>query len=438
VFHTTFYIIISCFLRKNLIQFECFKLFRVRNLYIKNINFTFGGLKIVEKKLIIPDFMENHKELFNDVSNITSHRNSLDNKDNKLNLEAHKVLQMRKETGLEGLVEGLDSIIIRTERDRQMLAVNEFLNYTGMEVKEGYEDNTETSWVLKKEGSASIIIISGREKDNPFYPYNNYPAAAKLPNTRLETFLFSVKDLQAYYRIQKDRGVRFMTDYIIDNPYYQWIQTIPSSFTGNSIGFIQWKGRIKEYAPQSNTKLNLQFKKPSVNYLENIRYLDHAATRVKAQERDAAIIEFMELTNYYFSKAIYVETLNSITNIARCSKQNFAMVFTSGILPYQNDEVSGPTEKFIHYYGPRVHHLAFYTNNLKETFTRLEEDGCKFMIGLVGSQEEGLHQTFSESSDNTLLVREYIHRYANFDGFFTKSNVTLLTKATDKQSHFKQ
>ena len=56
-----------------------------------------------------------------------------------------------------------------------------------------------------------------------------------------------------------------------------------------------------------------------------------------------------------------------------------------------------------------------------------------FLIGLVGNEQEGLKQTFSVPSENTLLVNEYIHRYGDFDGFFTASNVTLLTGATNKQ-----
>jgi hypothetical protein len=56
-----------------------------------------------------------------------------------------------------------------------------------------------------------------------------------------------------------------------------------------------------------------------------------------------------------------------------------------------------------------------------------------FLIELVGSTKEGLKQTFTLPSEHTLLVNEYIHRYKNFDGFFTKSNVTLLTGATVKQ-----
>lgn len=56
-----------------------------------------------------------------------------------------------------------------------------------------------------------------------------------------------------------------------------------------------------------------------------------------------------------------------------------------------------------------------------------------FLLDLVGSPREGLKQIFSCPSENTLLVNEYIYRYGDFDGFFTKSNVTLLTGATTKQ-----
>ena len=109
------------------------------------------------------------------------------------------------------------------------------------------------------------------------------------------------------------------------------------------------------------------------------------------------------------------------------------MVFTSGINPYVDDETSGPTERFVHDYGTRIHHIAFRTENVEPTFDALKETGMEFLLDLVGSGKEGLKQTFSVPSANTLLVNEYIHRYGDFEGFFTKGNVTLLTAATDIQ-----
>ncbi len=57
-------------------------------------------------------------------------------------------------------------------------------------------------------------------------------------------------------------------------------------------------------------------------------YLESEVPRV-LRERDRAIIEFMELTNYTFDFAVYVKIFNSITNVARLAPDEFAMVFTS-------------------------------------------------------------------------------------------------------------
>ena len=164
----------------------------------------------------------------------------------------------------------------------------------------------------------------------------------------------------------------------------------------------------------------------------NIRQIDHVAIRVRAEDRDPSILELMLLTNYDFDEAFYVEGLNSITNVTRHGA-DAAIVVTSGISPYVDDASSGPTEKFVRNYGPRTHHVAFWTERIEETFEALKKLGQEFLIELVGSPQEGLKQTFTQPSSHTLLVHEYIYRYGDFDGFFTQSNVTALTKATEKQ-----
>ncbi|MCK4367012.1 MAG: hypothetical protein KAW84_03595, partial [Thermoplasmata archaeon] len=76
------------------------------------------------------------------------------------------------------------------------------------------------------------------------------------------------------------------------------------------------------------------------------------------------------------------------------------------------------------------HHLAWNTSRIEDVVDSLQTEGLRFLLELVGSEEEGLKQTFTEPSAHSMLVTEYIHRYADFDGFFTKSNVTELTRAT--------
>ncbi len=357
---------------------------------------------------------------------------NFENNDAYLRKKVEVVLEERRKLGLDGLVSGLNNIIINTEPDRQKAAVEEFLSYTGLNVTEAFEDSDFRTVVLKTPGSADFLIRS-RKAENPFLELNRSPKSGHVPNTRLEAFVFETADIKQYVSIQKQRGIEFLTEDIIDTNNFSFIQSVPSVYTGNSIGIIQWHRNKGEYASSDSMPLDWKFQKPDGSAAKNIKELDHAATRVRAEDRDAAVIEFMNLTNYNFDFAIYVKVFNSITNVARLSSKDFAMVFTSGISPYIDDEKSGPTEKFVHNYGPRVHHMAFRTEDIEETVSALKNSGMSFLIDLVGSPREGLKQIFSSPSENTLLVNEYIHRYGDFDGFFTRSNVTLLTGATAKQ-----
>ncbi len=354
------------------------------------------------------------------------------NSDDYLQEQVPKIKQFRKDIGLQGLVKGLNCVIINTEPEQQDLAVKELLKNTGFNYGHSFQDSNFNTTVLKASNSADILIKSRKKEKNPFHSYNIRPKAKKLPNTRLESFVFEVSNLSKYVEIQKEQDVKFLTN-IVDTDNFSFIQTEPSKYIGTSYGFIQWHKNKGDYHPDEFNSFSRDIKKPDFDYLRNIKELDHTATRVKAQDRDAAILEFMKLTNYDFNFAIYVKNLNSITNVARLSAKDFAMVFTSGITNYKNSKESGPTERFTYNYGTRVHHMAFHTNKIEDTFEGLKENGMDFLIQLIGSENEGLKQTFSVQSPHTLIVNEYIHRYGDFDGFFTKSNVTDLTRSTEKQ-----
>jgi len=352
--------------------------------------------------------------------------------DEYLQQESERIVRQRKETGLEGLVGDLAAVTINVEPERLRPAVQELLATTGLRHGQGYETNSGALHALEAPDGADFLVRS-RTDDNPFRQYNLHPKSEHLPNTRLETFIFETKNLQRYHDIQQQRGVTFLSDTPQETDAYRYIQTPPSKYTGNALGFIEWKHGQRDFTPADGEPIEWQPGKPDSSYLDNIGRLDHTATRVTAGQRDQAILEFLELTNYHFDFAIYVKQFNSITNVARLSSDAFAMVFTSGIAPYKDDETSGPTERFIHNYGRRVHHMAFHTENIQDTFAALKEDGMEYLIELVGSPDEGLRQTFTTPSEHTLLVNEYIHRYGDFDGFFTRSNVTRLTEATTKQ-----
>jgi hypothetical protein len=339
----------------------------------------------------------------------------------------------RERAGLEGLVLGLDAVIIACEPDRVAPAVSELLRYTGLSCTEAYGHGNEKGYVLGLPGSASIIVRSRGGGPNPFGAVNRARMTAALPDTRLETFIFGTPDIREYVRIQKSRRVQFLTPEPVESASCSFIQTFPSRFTGNSLGFIEWKGAERSYTPAGSETVFPLPEKPAIFYQKNIGGLDHTATRVRAQDRTAAILEFLTLTNYHYDFGVHVKSLNSITSVARRNEKDFAMVFTSGINPYTTDEASGPTELFIRNYGTRVHHMAFRTERIEDTVARLRDDGMEFLLDIVGSEEEGLKQIFSVPSKNTLIVNEYIHRYGGFDGFFTRSNVGKLTEATTRQ-----
>ncbi len=355
------------------------------------------------------------------------------NSDDYLQQQAPRVREERSRLGLDGLAGGLQCAVVNVEPDRLQPAAAELLQRTGFQVSDSFRDTRFRTVVLSVEGSADLLLRCRLREDNPFSEVPAGPKSARLRNTRVETFFFRTPDLDAYLDIQRGRGVRFVEGEEVRAEGFRAAQTIPSSYTGLSVGLMQMDPGREGYRPDGAEDMHLDLRKPNLPFLGNIGPLDHTATRVRAEDRDAAIIEFMELSGYDFDFAIYVKVFNSITNVARISEKDFAMVFTSGIIPDDGGDDVGPTQKFIRNYGTRVHHLALRTEDIQETWNRLVERGQEFMIDLVGAPDEGLRQTFSRPSPHTMLVTELIHRYGDFRGFFTRGNVTALTGATEGQ-----
>lgn len=388
------------------------------------------------EKLVCPVCMKVHEveEGTEDCPVCGSYRAyNFQNSDDYLEEEVPRVRGERSRLGLDGLAGGLRCAVINTEPDRLQPAAAELLARTGFTVSDSFRDSRFRTVVLSVEGSADLLLRCRLDGDSPFSEVRGGPKSARLPSTRLETFFFDTPDLDAYLEIQRGRGVRFIDGEEVRAEGLKAAQTIPSPYTGLSVGLMQTDEGREGYRPDDAEDLHLDLEKPDLTFLGNIGRLDHTATRVRAEDRDAAIIEFMELTNYDFDFAIYVKVFNSITNVARISDRDFAMVFTSGIWPDDGGEDVGPTQQFIRNYGTRVHHMALHTEEIQDTWDSMLERGQEFMIDLLGSPEEGLRQTFLRPSPHTMLVTELIHRYGDFRGFFTRSNVTELTGATEGQ-----
>ncbi|GAB6035529.1 lpg1639 family Dot/Icm T4SS effector [Fundidesulfovibrio butyratiphilus] len=356
------------------------------------------------------------------------------NDDNTLLAKVKSVRETRRAAGLEGLTGDLEALVVRTQPEAFEAAVAELLGNTGHGLRRRCVGPHGEQAELALDGSADIVVRAHAPGawNNPFRQANTGAKSGAKPDTRLETFVFSCRDVEAYYDIQRRRGVPFLGG-VERTESCLFVRTAPSPFTGNSLGFVQWLGAKRDFTPDGAGQVEPGLAKPDRPHLADIGRIDHVAARVRAEERDQAILEFMALTGYDFSFAVYVESLNSITNVARLSPEAYAQVFTSGIAPFDTPETSGPTELFIHNYGARSHHVAFETANIERTVEALRRHGQGFLLDLAGSREEGLKQVFTRMSPNSWLVNEYIQRYDGFDGFFTKSNVTVLTEATRRQ-----
>lgn len=354
--------------------------------------------------------------------------------DDALHREADKISARRRKAGLERLTGRLQTLVISVEPEHQQAAAAELMRYTGLQFSHAYETAEVRGCILRKAGSPDLVLTARLRGDNPFADFNRGAGAAALPNTRLETLVFETPDVAEFMRLQhKTFGTAFLTAKPLQDPGFRWVQSQPSRFTGTAIAAVQWSDPRRSLAPRQSKSLDWHFEAPEAAYRHNLYHLDHAATRVRAADRDPAILEFVGLTNFEFDFSIHVPELNSITNVARIPDMTFAQVFTSGMSPYVSEEVSGPTERFVHRFGPRVHHLAVHTESIDATVAGLGEDGLKFLLPLVGSAEEGLKQIFTEPSLHSLLVTEYIHRFDGFEGFFTRHNVAQLTAATGRQ-----
>jgi hypothetical protein len=181
--------------------------------------------------------------------------------------------------------------------------------------------------------------------------------------------------------------------------------------------------------------------------------IDHLATRIYSQNREAAILEYLTLSSYYYWGSYEIAIQNSSTNVTKSihyadESISPAKVFTAANHPYFVNHLVGlpsPTESFVRNYGPRLHHIALSvadgeTNgiaNIDYVVDAIKAKGKDFLLDVIGSREEGLKQIFSSASEHSSLIIEYVQRFGNFDGFFTKQNVAELTEAAGVEENLR-
>ena len=410
-----------------------------------------------------------HNNLFESPMNSLIHPKHGD-KDNSPWFEEFlvKLLEDRDRTGLTDMIRQIDAMMITVEPGCSVAYVSELALMTPYHYLVTLESETHWTHVLRIGMDSPDILV--REVRNPdvrgiFRSLNEvYPIGAHKPNSRYMGEIFRVENLHEVVELQKWRAVRFFNQDQIRKLELPGNMAIvkPSPYTHNILGY--WErpaGDIRVYA------LGNSVIRDDVNrgYLEAketqellgldklILPIDHLATRVYSQNREVAILQYLTLSSYYYWGSYDIANQNSSTNVTKSihyEKESFspAKVFTAANHPHFVNHLVGlpsPTEDFVRNYGPRLHHIALAVAdgeingqaNIDHVVDAIKSKGKNFLLDVIGSREEGLKQIFSSASEHSSLIIEYVQRFGDFDGFFTKQNVADLTHAAGVEENLR-
>ncbi len=371
-----------------------------------------------------------------------------------------KLLEERDRAGLTDMIRQVDALMITVEPGNSRAYVGELCLMTPYHYLVTLESAQHYTHILRIDMSAPDILV--REVRDPntrgiFRSLNEvYPIGAHRPNSRYMGEVFRVTNLHEVVELQKSRDVRFFNQDQIRRHELPGNMAVvkPSPYTHNIVGYWERpEADIRVYS------LGLSSIRPDVNtaYLEAketqarlgleglLLPIDHLATRVYSQNREAAILEYLTLTSYYYWGSYDIADQNSSTNVTKSvhhanELECPAKVFTAANHPYFVNhllKLPSPTESFVRNFGPRLHHLAVAVRdgevagrpNIDHVVGQLRDCGQDFLLDVIGSKEEGLKQVFSSASEYSSLIVEYVQRFGDFQGFFTKDNVAELTHA---------
>ncbi|MDP3308374.1 hypothetical protein [Methylotenera sp.] len=379
-----------------------------------------------------------------------------------------KLLEDRDRIGLTDMVHEIDAMMITVEPGCSVAYISELALMTPYHYLVTLESESHWTHVLRIDMNSPDIIV--REVRDPnlhgiFRSLNDvYPIGAHKPNSRYMGEIFRVTNLHEVVELQKAREIRFFNQDQIRKLELPGNMAIvkPSPYTHNIAGYWERPPEdIRVYA------LGVSVIHNDVNrgYLEAketqaklgldklILPIDHLATRIYSQNREVAILEYLTLSSYYYWGSYDITSQNSSTNVTKSAhyddeRHSPAKVFTAANHPYFVNHLVGlpsPTENFVRNYGPRLHHIALgvadgETNgqiNIDYVVDAIREKGKDFLLDVIGSREEGLKQIFSSASEHSSLIIEYVQRFGDFDGFFTKQNVAELTEAAGVEENLR-
>ena len=379
-----------------------------------------------------------------------------------------KLLEERDRIGLTDIIRQIDALIINVESGCSVSYVSELALMTPYHYLVTLESESYWTHVLRIDMNSPDILIREVRNLNThgiFRSLNEvYPIGAHKPNSRYMGEIFRVSNLHEVVEIQKSREIRFFNQDQIRKLELPGNMAIvkPSPYTHNIVGYWERpEQNIRVYALGNSVihddvnqgYLNSKAIQKSLGLDRLILPIDHLATRVYSQNREVAILEYLTVSSYYYWGSYDIENQNSSTNVTKSihysdEKLSPAKVFTAANNPYFVNHLVGlpsPTENFVRNYGPRLHHITLIVadgetagqSNIDYVVEAIRSNGKDFLLDVIGSKDEGLKQIFSSASEHSSLIVEYVQRFGDFDGFFTKNNVAELTAAAGVEENLR-
>lgn len=379
-----------------------------------------------------------------------------------------RLLEERDSSGLSEMVHEIDALMITVDPDHSIEYIAELCLMTPYHYLVTLESESHWTHILRIDLESPDLIL--REVKDPnfrgiFRSLNEiYPIGSQKPNSRYMGEIIRVTNKHEVERIQQSREFRFFNQNDIRKLELPGNLAIskPSPYTHNIVGYLE-RGisDLRVYALGMSTIRNdvqtayIEAKElqEKLRISDLILPVDHLATRIYSQNREVAILEYLSLSSYFFWGAYNIWDQNSSTNVTKSvhkvpESKSPAKVFTANNTPYfvnHLEKLPSPTETFVRNYGPRLHHMALAVKdgerdgieNIDFVVNAIAEQGKGFLLDVIGSRELGLKQIFSNASEHSSLIIEYVQRYGDFEGFFTKENVAALTEAAGAEEGVK-
>jgi hypothetical protein len=372
----------------------------------------------------------------------------------------YRTLAERDRCGLSEMIGGIEALMITVEPGNSIEYITELSLMTPYHYLVTLDSPKHLTHVLRIDMNSPDILL--REVKDPDYSdifrslNDIYPIGARRHHSRYLGEILLTIDRHEVVAQQQAREFRFFPIgqlAELDLPVNVSISK-PSPYTQNVVGYMERPAdgiRVYQHgecvilsAVQAAYERGKEMQE-RLKIDDLISPIDHLATRVYSQNREAALLEYLALSSYYYWGSYDIKDQNSSTNVTKNTRlhpesMSPAKVFTANNLPYcvnHLDKLPSPTETFVRNYGPRLHHMALTVKdgqrngkeNIDYVVDAITAQGKGFLLDTVGSREEGLKQIFSSASEFSSLIIEYVQRFGDFQGFFAKDNVAQLTFA---------